>query len=778
MATSNEKIIIDIQADFSKTAKADNAVKNVKKLGEASEQSKKGLNGLSGGVKNFNDVLGKLGKAAIVVALLAKIKDLFMQNQFVADKFAFATNYLNIQLSSVVNTLVSATREAGKLTNNFENLKTFFGSAFQATILEFSNVVKTLEIAFYAADAGLKSIVGDMEGSAKSLAKVATLQVEIQEDQKKADELRKKEFESAKGALDEVITLYDELKKSLEKTGVSNEEASKKAQKMVDLTKLAAINNIKLTDTIADYEAKEEKLRQTRDNVTLSMTERTKASEQLAILIAKEKVETQALLQPQKELADLYVATFNRQEDVLKSLEAESKLKQDKARIESKSSEQLMSQNGLIQESIELIKTKNLAEVDLRDKEAMFRAEAIKDDLVRLNTIKQNLENQKTSTLLVYKEIIGKYKEGTTLRLAAEIAYAQKKQEIDQGILQADIDIADKMFAVNLQKTDDEIELLESQKENIILTNAFTFRKTTELNSLILAAQKRKLIDERTEALKAANGNRVAEAIINAKYDSLERQAEKKNRQERLKEALSDFQKALDAGQNVFNVFNELNNLKNQQDDQAIANLQSQTDASNKLIDDKIAAYDRELEARRAAIEGMNMSDEQRNLLLNNLDKEAIDRKNKYNQEKYAIELANYKAEEDLKRKQFERNKKFQLAQTAINIAAGIGQALGSAPPPLNFINAALVGIAGLVQLKKINEQQYQAGTPPELSTLYPKPARTTSSSSLSNVDSLGKAQLKTRQGPLDYLKVNVTETDIRRVSTRVEVVEHRSRIR
>lgn len=46
------------------------------------------------------------------------------------------------------------------------------------------------------------------------------------------------------------------------------------------------------------------------------------------------------------------------------------------------------------------------------------------------------------------------------------------------------------------------------------------------------------------------------------------------------------------------------------------------------------------------------------------------------------------------------------IATAVIQTAAGVAQALGGAPPPVNFINAALVGAAGAVQIAKIASQK------------------------------------------------------------------------
>lgn len=60
-------------------------------------------------------------------------------------------------------------------------------------------------------------------------------------------------------------------------------------------------------------------------------------------------------------------------------------------------------------------------------------------------------------------------------------------------------------------------------------------------------------------------------------------------------------------------------------------------------------------------------------------------------------------------RKQFERNKKMQMAQTIVTTASNIVKALSEAPPPANFALAAMYGAMGAAQLAVIAKTQYQS---------------------------------------------------------------------
>ena len=62
-----------------------------------------------------------------------------------------------------------------------------------------------------------------------------------------------------------------------------------------------------------------------------------------------------------------------------------------------------------------------------------------------------------------------------------------------------------------------------------------------------------------------------------------------------------------------------------------------------------------------------------------------------------------------LKKKEFDANKKLNIANAIINGAQAVLQALGSAPPPINFILAALVGGLAAVQVGVISSQEFTA---------------------------------------------------------------------
>ena len=76
-----------------------------------------------------------------------------------------------------------------------------------------------------------------------------------------------------------------------------------------------------------------------------------------------------------------------------------------------------------------------------------------------------------------------------------------------------------------------------------------------------------------------------------------------------------------------------------------------------------------------------------------------------YNAQISAIDAEYREKEKAIKTEQFEKQKKASIIQASIDMALGIAKALGSAPPPYNFVLAALSAAAGAFQIAAISSQ-------------------------------------------------------------------------
>jgi len=88
--------------------------------------------------------------------------------------------------------------------------------------------------------------------------------------------------------------------------------------------------------------------------------------------------------------------------------------------------------------------------------------------------------------------------------------------------------------------------------------------------------------------------------------------------------------------------------------------------------------------------------------------------------QKFDIELKSAKAVDEIRKRQFNREKALNIAKATMDTGAAVVKALASAPPPANFILAGLVGTAGAAQIATIAAQKFEGTaanlTPPDFS--------------------------------------------------------------
>jgi len=137
--------------------------------------------------------------------------------------------------------------------------------------------------------------------------------------------------------------------------------------------------------------------------------------------------------------------------------------------------------------------------------------------------------------------------------------------------------------------------------------------------------------------------------------------------------------------------------------------------------------------------------------------------------------------------KAFEMNKKIQIAGAVISGIQGVINALTAKsilPEPFasvqRGINAVAIAASTAANIAKISSTKFDSGgsatpnipsPPPEKTPNIPVP-------NANSTIGLGAETIRTSRGELKYQKVYVTETDIKTVMNRVDVIESRSKIR
>lgn len=779
MATSNEKIIVSVET----TVKGDESVKKAqtsidklsasnKKNAESAEKSGGAFKKLGENLKSFGSSLGFVGGFGLLIKVLS-------ESQPVIDALNIALNTATAIFQQVSDAISRAFDETSKATGGFKSLSAVLTGVVGVALNYIKAVfyeVKLALLAFRLVWEQSPFGKGDTKKITELNVAIAETADNIAKSGKAIYDNGKKVVDNIGGAIKETVAFGEAAAKQLEKVDIK--KAGSDAKSLVALEKNAKLQEAIQNKLAAQYDRQAEKLRQVRDDDTKGIEERIKANNDLKGVLDEQAIAMGAAAQAQVDAAQARYNLNKTIENQVALTNAEANAASVAADIEGKRSEQKQNEVNLRKENNALIKDAINYETELYNKKLDFNTSLIENDYTRVQNELSNIEIKRNTELATLKQQYEDIKENNTLKAEAYKKYKDLETELDNQTLQKKKEKAEIEKNIDLKLNSDRIDVNNKTQELLNYSFGINLGKRIKLIESSYTEEKALLTKKYNDEKKAATGNADAIKAIEEKYALDLELLDKKRISDKAKAVAGAIDAITKYAQTALSIASAMSDIKRQEEEQAMINSQKETDRINQDINNKSEAYNRELEARRAAIEGMNISDEERARLLQQLDNESINQQNKFNQEKYDAEMALFKATDEIKRKQFERDKKYQIAQAIINTAASIGMALGTVPFPASIGVIASNAIMGALQIKKISEQQYNGGTAPTLTTVYPKPNTNKPSTGNSSMDSLGKAQLKTRQGPLDYLKVNVTETDIRRVSTRVDVVENRSRIR
>ena len=265
-----EKSIDGVNASLKETSGFTGSIEGV---GEGAKKSTKGIGGLSKGFKGLGTAIKATG-IGLVIGLLAKLGEVFMQNQKVADLFNTAFEAVSIAFNDFVNFIVKNTSGVIKFfdaifKNPLESLKSF-AKAFKENIQErFDSYLDTLG---YLASAVKKVFSGDFAGALDDVKSAGKESLDV---------------------LTGVNNTFDKGKEFVEKTTEAVKgyvtETVNAAKANVELAKQSELAMVLNQGLIEDYDRQAELLRQTRDDESKSIDERIKANEELAKVLDEQE---------------------------------------------------------------------------------------------------------------------------------------------------------------------------------------------------------------------------------------------------------------------------------------------------------------------------------------------------------------------------------------------------------------------------------------------------------------------------------------------------------
>jgi hypothetical protein len=424
-----EKVIdIKIQDNFDKVIKnvddlkkgMQNVQKETEDIGKSAKNAEKGVKSIGNGFKAVGLAIKAMGIGLLLEAF-AILKDVFSQNQKVADTFATAVGALSIAFNDLVKFLIGNLPKLSNLFKDvFENPQTYlksFGESIKENIME--RFRSSIDLAGHLADVFKKLFSRDFAGAIESAKKAG------------------KEYVDTLTGINNTVDRAGEAVTNIAKSiGDYAKETINAAAANVELQKAAEIAAARQAKLVEKYDRDAEKQRQIRDNDLLSIEDRIKANDELKGVLDLQAEAMNKLAAKQKEAAE---ATYNLNKSTANKIaliNAEANELGVLAQVEGLRSEQKSNEVSLSKELIELKQTDIDATAQLALENKKFNASLKDDNIGRLNAEREILLAEQETERQRLQLKIDSAAEGTQARIDAEIEYKTRMQEIGNEIKQ------------------------------------------------------------------------------------------------------------------------------------------------------------------------------------------------------------------------------------------------------------------------------------------------------------------------------------------------------
>lgn len=433
-------IQVELQAKTDKAiAEIEDLKKEIQKLNKEVEkgnkQTEEGLKGVEDASKSTAKGIRGIGNAlkaagiGLAIAAFAQLKEIFEQNQKVADLFSTAFEVVSLAFNDFVNFIV----------NNTSGVVNFFKAIFEdpkQSLLDFADAFKRniqerfesyLDTLGFIASAVKKVFSGDFKGALEDVKNAGKESLDV---------------------LTGVNNTFDKGTEAVTKVAKATSEyvseTVKAAQSNVELGKQAEIARVRQQGIIESFDLQAEKLRQVRDEERNTIAERIEANNKLKATLDEQE---QAMLKQ----VDLQIAAAQaeydknqNQENTIALLEAQQEREAVLAQIAGFRSEQLANDLALNREKLELEQSITDAESERAISEARFTAEQIDNEYRRLQALLDVNEQERLIEEKRLSEKRNSYKEGTQAYQDAqnELLAFQSENAQQQKAIEKDLALA------------------------------------------------------------------------------------------------------------------------------------------------------------------------------------------------------------------------------------------------------------------------------------------------------------------------------------------------
>ena len=384
--------------------KLDNSLKN---LDSNAEKGEKGVNGIT---KSFRGLAIAMKAAGIglVIAAFAKLSEIFMKNQQVADAFNTTFEVISIAFNDFINFIVN---NGSVIVNFFESIfKTpqqsikDFGDAIRTSVIErLTSLLKTLGFLSSAVQKvfsrDFKGALEDVKAAGKESVDVIT---GVNNSVDKAGQIAGKTAAAIKNYATQTV-----------KAAKANVELNRQAEKG------AALNRLLLEQ----FDRQAELQRQIRDDESRTIEERIAANERLGELLSEQERLMLANADAQVQAAQAQFNKIQNDENEIALLEAKAEKEGVLAQITGLRSEQLANTNALERERLELIDIAEEKALESLQQEIILQK--AKEDMIKatLGNISQALgENSKAGKAFAAAQALINTYQGITAELATKTA--------------------------------------------------------------------------------------------------------------------------------------------------------------------------------------------------------------------------------------------------------------------------------------------------------------------------------------------------------------------
>ena len=460
----NVEFVADVKKAMGEIAEMRETLEAIKKQ---QEEINKGFGAkLKNALKGFGKSLTSIKTIAkgafgfgIVLELLGKLKEAFMQNQTTADAFA----KVGVVLQGVFNALITITEPliealVGVFTKPQETLQEFkdklqsardwisdqFLSRMKDQFVEWGN---NLGIVFQKIKGSILGVFSD-EAQAEADARIAELKKENDEiDQRQAERNQrlKDDYNAVKEAVKETVAQVVEQVKATAENSTLLAEAEDRLAKM----QIAQQGIMESKDREAELQ------RQIRDDETLALDERMKANEELGRILEEQAEAEKSVLQEQINILEMqqqYLGFNKQRENEILTLKNE--MVAVDAKITGLQSEQKTNVNALNKEYEDMTFARKEGELEVQRIEADGLEAREQNELAKLTLTLNRLDSEKEAELqalrdkrAAYDENTVAYAEMTSQMAIVEANSAQQRATIERQVQQQKVALVQESLA-------------------------------------------------------------------------------------------------------------------------------------------------------------------------------------------------------------------------------------------------------------------------------------------------------------------------------------------